>query len=37
MFLKEKGKMRKSNKGVNLIQVHYMHGWKYHNETLFYN
>jgi hypothetical protein len=29
-----KWKTSKSNRGVNLIKVHYMHAWKYHNETL---
>jgi hypothetical protein len=24
-------------KGANLIKVHYMHVWKYHNETPLYN
>jgi hypothetical protein len=23
--------------GTNLIEVHYMHVWKYHNETSLYN
>jgi hypothetical protein len=27
----------KSNWGVNLIKVHYMHVCKYHNENLSYN
>jgi hypothetical protein len=29
--------VRKSSGGVNLIKVHYMHTWKYHNETPSYN
>jgi hypothetical protein len=29
---KEREHIRKSN-GVNLIKAHYMHEWKYHNET----
>jgi hypothetical protein len=23
--------------GVNLVKVHYMNEWKYHNKTLWYN
>jgi hypothetical protein len=29
--------IKKSNRVVNSIKVHYMHVWKYHNETPLYN
>jgi hypothetical protein len=29
----QRGKTRKSNRGVNTIKVHYIHIWKYHNKT----
>jgi hypothetical protein len=29
--------MRKSNRGMTLIKVHYVYVQKYHNETLVYN
>jgi hypothetical protein len=29
--------LRKSNRGVNLSKVHYMHVWKYRKETPLYN
>jgi hypothetical protein len=25
------------DKGVNMIKVHYIHVWKYHNKTFLYN
>jgi expansin (peptidoglycan-binding protein) len=32
-----KGEIRKNNRRVNLIKVHYMYVWKYHNGTPLYN
>jgi hypothetical protein len=31
------GREERVIEGVNLIKVHYMHAWKYHNETPLYN
>jgi hypothetical protein len=27
----------REDKGVDMIKVHYMHVWKYHNKTFLYN
>jgi hypothetical protein len=35
--VKNYSKGGRKNKGVNLINVYYMHVWKYHNEPPFYN
>jgi hypothetical protein len=34
---KREERNKKSNQGVNLIKIHYMHGWKYHNKNPLYN
>jgi hypothetical protein len=33
----EEGRLRKSNMGGDLIEVHYIHVGKYHNETPLHN
>jgi hypothetical protein len=33
----KKGEYERVVKGVNLIKVHYMHVWEYHNDMPLYN
>jgi hypothetical protein len=37
VFLKGGYRIRSSNRWVNMIKVHYMNVWKYHNEIPLHN
>jgi hypothetical protein len=37
IVLKRRGKIRQSNREMNVIKVHYMHVWKCHNGATLYN